>query len=133
SLREHHWYGVARHDMGVIEAQDTVGRVKRLAHLAARARDTLAEIKDLTEWNCGRIGDLAALTPLLKIAAPAETSDDDLICGLTDQRTLVAAEQFCARKRELDALVARIHEDFAESPPLHHEIAALLSELGSAA
>ncbi len=112
SIREHSWYGVARHDLDLITAEDTVRRVERLASVAGRAQKSLAAIKALTDWACEKITDLDAGACVAELSPPDPMADNDLITGMADSQTLVAVEQFIAESGDYESLQNRIRANF---------------------
>ncbi len=113
SVREHPWYGVARHDLDLIRTEDTVRRVERLANVAGRAAETLEAIKSLTDWPCEKISEMALAARVAGLSPPEPTADDNVIARITDPQTLVAVEQFIADLAEYASLKTQIAACFS--------------------
>jgi very-short-patch-repair endonuclease len=115
SVQQHPWYGVARADVNVFQAEDLVRRVHQLSIVAEEAASVLDAAASLTGWRGSAVADLLAIAPAAALPDLQDGAADDVIARLSDPQTLAAMEEFSRNVAEYTFLESRTSAAFADS------------------
>lgn len=133
SARGNPWYGIARSDIGPLEAEDLVRRVATLSKAAAEAQDVLDRLTALTHLPLQTIADLKSHVPATHIAEPDSAASEQLVVGLRDTQVLATMEQFAEGIAEYRLLKSSCDAAFLDRSPADAASPKDLIELSEAA
>jgi very-short-patch-repair endonuclease len=115
SVRQHPWYGVARDDLNVFQAEDLVRRVRQLAIAADRSASAMQAVASLTGWRGSSANDLQAIVPAASLPDPEQGAVDEVIARMSDSQTLAAMEEFSRNIAEYTFLEGRTSAAFSNA------------------
>jgi hypothetical protein len=142
SARGNPWYGVARGEIGPMEADDLVRRAAQFGNAASESQGVLNRLTAVTQFPLQTIADLKSHASARAIPEPEPTASEQLIMELRDPQVLATMEQFAEGIAEHLSLMTSCHAVFnngtaadAVSPKALNGLseAALESGLGNAA